>query len=69
MIFNPKNFIPLIIVVLFLAGCENPFSANEIQLDSSELEQFSSDLEIELALSGKNTKTLRKALGLSLIHI
>lgn len=63
MIFNPKNFIPLIIVVLFLAGCENPFSANEIQLDSSELEQFSSDLEIELALSGKNTKTLRKALG------
>tara|TARA_B100001750_G_C15510338_1_gene603191 strand:+ start:1983 stop:2936 length:954 start_codon:yes stop_codon:yes gene_type:complete len=63
MILNPKNFIPLIIVLLFLAGCENPFSPNEIQLDSSELEQFSSDLEIELGLSGKNTKTLRKALG------
>lgn len=63
MIFSPKKFKHLIIVILFLAGCENPFSANEIQLDSSELEQFSSDLEIELGLSSKNTKTLKKALG------
>ena len=63
MIFNPKKLTVLIIISLLFAACENPFSANEIQLDSSELEQFSSDLEIELGLSSKNTKTLRKALG------
>ena len=63
MIFYPKKLTVLLMISLLLAGCENPFSANEIQLDSSELEQFSSDLEIELGLSSKNTKTLRKALG------
>jgi hypothetical protein len=56
---------PLFITLaLFTAGCENPFAQNdEIQLDSPELEMFSSDLENDLNLSDKSARNLRSALG------
>ncbi len=56
---------PLFITLaLFTAGCENPFAQNdEIQLDSPELEMFSSDLENDLNLSEKSARNLRSALG------
>ncbi len=56
---------PLFITLaLFTAGCENPFAQNdEIQLDSPELEMFSSDLENDLNLSDKSVRNLRSALG------
>ncbi|MBF88201.1 MAG: hypothetical protein CMG75_00820 [Candidatus Marinimicrobia bacterium] len=61
---NSIKFIILsTILILFITGCENPFSSNELVLDSIELEQFSNDLEIELGLSLKNSKSLKKALG------
>ncbi len=53
-----------ITLALFTAGCENPFAQNdEIQLDSPELEMFSSDLENDLNLSDKSVRNLRSALG------
>ena len=53
-----------ITLALFTAGCENPFAQNdEIQLDSPELEMFSSDLENDLNLSDKSARNLRSALG------
>jgi hypothetical protein len=56
---------PLFITLaLFTAGCENPFAQNdEVQLDSPELEMFSSDLENDLNLSDKSARNLRSALG------
>ena len=56
---------PLFITLaLFTAGCENRFAQNdEIQLDSPELEMFSSDLENDLNLSDKSARNLRSALG------
>ncbi len=51
-------------VAIFLTSCANPFAQNdEVQLDSPDLEMFSSDLESDLSLSGKSTKNLRSALG------
>ncbi|HIB03119.1 MAG TPA: hypothetical protein EYO21_04755 [Candidatus Marinimicrobia bacterium] len=51
-------------VAIFLAGCENPFAHNdEIQLDSPELEMFSSELENDLNLSDNSIKNLRSALS------
>ena len=53
-----------ITLAFFTAGCENPFALNdEIQLDSPELEMFSSDLENDLNLSDKSVRNLRSALG------
>ena len=53
-----------ITLAFFTAGCENPFAQNdEIQLDSPELEMFSSDLKNDLNLSDKSVRNLRSALG------
>ena len=53
-----------ITLALFSAGCENPFRQNdEIQLDSPEMEMFSSDLINDLNLSDKSARNLRSALG------
>jgi len=51
-------------VAIFLTGCENFIQQHdEVQLDSPELEIFSSDVEIDLNLSDNSAANLRSALG------
>ena len=59
-----KKIILPISTFLFLAiGCDNPLLDNAVDLDSMELQEFSSELASDLGLSKSSTKSLNDVLN------
>lgn len=59
-----KNIILPISTLLFLTiGCDNPLKENAIDLDSQELQDFSSELASDLGLSKSSTEALNDVLN------
>ena len=59
-----KKLILSISTFLFLAiGCDNPLLDNAVDLDSQELQDFSSELASDLGLSKSSTKSLNDVLN------
>lgn len=59
-----KTFLPISILFLALIGCENPMRDSANDLDTVELQDFSSDLITELGLSKASSEVLNNALKL-----
>jgi hypothetical protein len=58
-----KLLLPILILFLIVVGCDNPVRENAVELDSTELQGFSSELASDLSLSKSSTKSLNDVLN------
>lgn len=58
-----KIILPISTFLLLAIGCDNPLLDNAVDLDSQELQDFSSELASDLGLSKSSTKSLNDVLN------
>jgi len=58
-----KILVPISTLLLFAVGCDNPIRSNAIDLDSEELQAFSSELSSDLGLNQLSASVLNSVLN------
>ena len=58
-----KLILPISILLLFAVGCDNPMLDNRVELDNSELQDFSSELASDLGLSKTSASAVNDVLN------